>query len=46
MTTKERLHKLVDELSKRDLRAAERYLEYLTDTSDPRRPCVSPRPIG
>ena len=32
VTTRERLHQLVDQLPKEELRAAERYLEYLRDT--------------
>lgn len=32
---KEDLHRLVDQLSPRDLTAARRFLEYLRDTSDP-----------
>ena len=35
MPTKERLRQLVDELPDTELDAAQRYLEYLRDTSDP-----------
>lgn len=31
MSTKERLHNLIDELPERELHAAERFLEYLRD---------------
>ncbi len=35
MTTKTRLHELIDELSEDEWHAAERYLEYLRDVHDP-----------
>ena len=34
-TTRDALHRLVDELPKRELSAARRYLEYLRNTGDP-----------
>lgn len=34
-TTREALHRLVDELPKRELSAARRYLEYLRNMGDP-----------
>ena len=35
MTTKEELHRLVEELPKNELPAARRYLEYLRNMGDP-----------
>ena len=35
MTTKDKLHHLVDQLPECELRAAQRFLEYLRDTGDP-----------
>ncbi len=34
-TVKERLYRLVDRIPDEDVRAAERYLEYLTEFGDP-----------
>ncbi|MBI2938965.1 MAG: hypothetical protein HYY04_00890 [Chloroflexi bacterium] len=35
VTTRKKLHRLVDELPADELRAAERYLEYLRNMADP-----------
>lgn len=35
MTAKDNLHRLVDELPKKDLHSAKRYLEYLRNMGDP-----------
>ena len=35
MTTKDKLHHLVDQLPECELGAAQRFLEYLRDTGDP-----------
>jgi hypothetical protein len=32
VTTREKLHQLIDQLPRQELRAAERYLEYLRDS--------------
>ena len=35
MTTKERLHELINQLPEGEIEAARRYLEYLRDVGDP-----------
>ena len=41
---KQRLHQLIDELPEDEIRAAERYLEFLSASQDPLIQASSPRP--
>lgn len=42
---RDRLHRLIDEISDSELHAVEKYLEYIRDTSDPVRHALENAPV-